>query len=37
MYCSRLYLLPSRLYCRSWNCTKSAFFNARGLYHRSGI
>ncbi|EES92403.1 hypothetical protein CLG_B0336 [Clostridium botulinum D str. 1873] len=32
-----LYLLPSRLYCRSWDFTKSAIHMARGLYRRSGI
>ena len=30
-----IYLFPSRLYCRYWNCTNSAY--AHGLYRRSGI
>ena len=30
-------LLPSRLYCRFWNLTKSAAFAGRGLYRRWGI
>jgi len=33
----RLNLLPSGLYRRLWNFTKSCAFCARGLYHRLGL